>query len=193
MSVCVVSAGTKTVLVPIANGSEEIEAVTIIDVLRRAGASVTVASVEDTRQVEMSRQVQLVADKLISDCVGTTFDAIALPGGMPGAESLCASKHLETLLMEQQQSGRLLSAICAAPAVVLESKGLLKGLKATCHPGFQGRLANQSAISKRVVEADNIITSQAPGTAMEFSLAIVQRLFGEQVAQEVAGPMVVHS
>ena len=106
---------SKKVLVPIANGTEEIEAACIIDTLRRAGAEVTVASVDDL-QVTASRGMKLVADARISDCVSQTYDCIALPGGMPGAEHLRDSAPLIEKLKQQKQAGRLYGAICASPA-----------------------------------------------------------------------------
>ena len=114
----------KRVLVPIANGTEEIEAACIIDTLRRAGAEVTVASV-DGLQITASRGMKMVADARISDCVNQTYDCIALPGGMPGAEHLRDSAPLIEKLKQQKQAGRLYGAICASPAVVLQPHGLL--------------------------------------------------------------------
>jgi 4-methyl-5(b-hydroxyethyl)-thiazole monophosphate biosynthesis len=128
----------KHVLVPIADGTEEIEAVTIIDVLRRAGADVTVASVNDL-QVTASRGVRLVADCLIGQCVDRDHDLVVLPGGMPGAEHLRDSRELKRILQHHSDAGRLLGAICAAPAVVLEPHGLLENRKATCHPNHVQR------------------------------------------------------
>ena len=120
----------KKVLVPIANGSEEIEAVCIIDTLRRAGLEVTVASVADV-QIEASRGVKIVADASIGDCAGQTYDAIVLPGGMPGAEHLRDSAPLVEMLKKQKDAGRLYAAICASPAVVFQHHGLLEGVRAT--------------------------------------------------------------
>lgn len=180
----------KQVLVPIADGSEEIEAVTIIDVLRRAGACVTVAGVE-TLQITASRGVRIVADKLISECVSETYDLIALPGGMPGAENLRNSKELIRLLEEQQAQNRWYAAICAAPAVVFAPHGWLTGRHATCHPNFAGQLGDAIRSSDRVVLDGHCITSQGPGTALEFALKLVVVLFGEQRAAEVASPMIL--
>ena len=181
---------SKKVLVPIANGTEEIEAVCIIDVLRRAGASVTVASV-DTLQVTASRGVKLVADRLIADCVNETYDLIALPGGMPGAEHLRDSKDLEKLLKVQQQPGRFYAAICASPAVVLHHHGLLGQHRATCHPSFIHQLENTDAVEMRVVADGACITSRGPGTAIEFALKLAELLYDEQKAKEIAKQMVV--
>lgn len=183
---------TKTVLVPIAHGSEEMEAVITIDVLRRAGADVIVASVEDSLEVTCSRKVKVVADKLITDCKGDSFDLIALPGGMPGAERLRDSAPLQEMLAAQQGAGKLHAAICASPAVVFESQGFLKGKKATCHPAFVDKLSDSSFASNRVVVDGLVTTSRGPGTTFEFALSLVKQLFGEEKMREVAGPMVMH-
>ena len=181
---------SKKVLVPIANGTEEIEAVCIIDVLRRAGASVIVASVDDL-QVTASRGVKLVADKLITDCVDEKYDLVVLPGGMPGAEHLRDSKELETILRNQKQEERLYGAICAAPAVVLQHHGLLDQRRATCHPNFVDQLVNTDLVESRVAVDGTCVTSRGPGTALEFALKLVELLYGQEKAKEVAAPMVV--
>jgi 4-methyl-5(b-hydroxyethyl)-thiazole monophosphate biosynthesis len=181
---------TKKVLVTIADGIEEIEAVCIIDVLRRADAFVTVASV-NSLQVTASHGVKIIADKLISDCIDNTYDLIVLPGGIPGAEHLRDSQELKMLLKKQQQEGRLYAAICASPAVVLQHHGLLGKRKATCHPYCADQIENKSAIKARVVVDDNCITSRGPGTALDFSLKLVELLYNEQKAVDVAQPMVV--
>lgn len=181
---------TKKVLVPIADGSEEIEAVTLIDVLRRAGATVTVAGVGGV-EITASRGVKLVADKPISECLDETFDLIALPGGMPGSENLRNSKELCALLNAQRTENRWYAAICAAPAVVLTPLGLLADRHATCHPHFIGKLGNALASQDRVVVDGPCVTSQGPGTALEFALKLVGLLFGEKKATEVGAPMVL--
>ncbi len=174
---------SKKVLVAIADGTEELEAVTIIDVLRRAEAEVTVASV-GAKQVTASRGVNLVADAVISDCVGTVYDLIALPGGMPGAEHLRDSSKLTEMLKDQAASGRLYAAICASPAVVLKHHGLLENKKATCYPSLLLDLDKPE--QAKVVVDDNCITSQGPATALQFSLKLVELLFGQQKRNEVA-------
>lgn len=181
---------SKKVLVPIGDGTEELEAVSIIDVLRRAGASVTVASVGQL-QVTASRGVKLVADRLIADCMNKTYDLIVLPGGMPGAEHLRDSKELEMLLQRQHGQGRLYGAICASPAIVLQHHGLLAQRRATCYPSFVDRLEDTDAAQSRVVVDGTCITSQGPGTALEFSLKLVELLYGGDKAREVAEAMIV--
>jgi 4-methyl-5(b-hydroxyethyl)-thiazole monophosphate biosynthesis len=178
------------VLVPIADGTEEIEAVCIIDVLRRAGADVTVASVGDL-QITASRGVRIVADSRIEDCREERFDLIALPGGIPGAEHLRESQTLVQLLKQHQASGGLYGAICAAPAIVLSHHGLLGGRRATGHPAFTEQLTDGEATASRVVVDGKCVTSQGPGTALEFALTLVALLLGEEKAQEVAAPMLV--
>ena len=180
----------KKVLVPIANGTEELEAVTIIDVLRRADAMVTVASVGELR-ITASRGVQIVADCLIADCLDTVYDCIALPGGMPGAENLRDSKALKRLLVEQRRNGRMVGAICASPAVVLAHHGLLSDVRATCYPSFLERMPDTKKAGEPVVVDGNCITSQGPGTALAFSLKLVALLFGETKEQRVANAMLV--
>ncbi|MCW8884690.1 MAG: DJ-1/PfpI family protein [Motiliproteus sp.] len=180
---------SKRVLVPIANGSEEIEAVCVIDVLRRAGADVVVASVENELQVIASRGVKLVADQLLDNCVGE-FDLIVLPGGMPGAERLRDTPALIERLQQQRQSQRLIGAICAAPVVVLDSHQLLSQ-KSTAHPAFSQHLTDQSQVCSRVVIDGNCVTSRGPGTALEFALTLVSLLYGDEKAQQVAEPMVM--
>ncbi len=182
----------KKVLVPIADGTEEIEAVCIIDTLRRAGAEVTVASV-DGIQVTASRGVKLVADARIADCVRQTYDCIALPGGMPGAEHLRDSAELTGILKKQKQAGRLYGAICASPAVALQPHGLLEGVKATCYPALQDKLDPAYVSNDRVVVDGNCVTSQGPATAIEFALRLVELLFGSDKAKEVGGAMLVRS
>lgn len=182
----------KKVLVPIANGSEDIETVCLVDTLRRAGLEVVVASVQSL-QIKAARGTFIVADNLINHqkCLGTEWDCIALPGGMPGAEHLRDSVELTNLLRGQVQSGRLYGAICASPAVVLEHHGLLAGKRATCYPAMLERLSNAAGIDERVVVDGNCVTSQGPGSAIEFSLKLVELLVDGETAGKVGSDMLV--
>lgn len=180
----------KTVLVPIADGIEELEAVTIIDVLRRAGGRVTVASV-GALQVTASRGVKLAADCLIADCRDKSFDLIVLPGGLGGAEHLRDCASLIDMLKSQKQAGRFYAAICAAPAVALAPHGLLDGKKATGYPSCADALPDASKANQRVVVDGNCITSQGPGTAMEFAIELARQLFDDARAGQVAEAMLV--
>ena len=185
---------TKQALVPIADGSEEIEAVTIIDVLRRAGVEVTVASVGvgKTKQITAARGTNIVADSFIADCADKAWDLIAVPGGIEGADHLAASEILDQLLRSQAQQGKFYAAICAAPAVVLGSKGLLTDKTATSHPRFyQSLIAKEVDTESRVVVDGNCITSQGPGTAIDFALELVEQICGIVKREEVASPLVL--
>lgn len=180
----------KHVLIPIADGTEEMEAVTIIDVLRRAGCEVTVASVGEQFKVTASRGVKIEADAMIGKCKDKEYDLIVLPGGLPGADHLRDCADLIEMLKAQKAAGRLYAAICASPAVVLVPHGLLEGKKATCYPSCQDELPDLVP-DKRVVVDGNCITSLGPGSAVEFALELVRQLFDVETMQKVAGPMCV--
>ncbi len=176
------------VLVAIADGSEELESVTVIDVLRRAGALVTVASTMSSTQITASRGVMIQADCLVESVCAEYWDLIVLPGGMPGASHLANHKALRDRIAKQLEAGQWLAAICAAPAVVLGRNGLISDYRATCFPAFQQELTSQAKeIACQAVVVDrNLVTSQGPGTAMEFSLKLVEVLFGQQKRNEIA-------
>ena len=188
-SVC--AAAKKTVLVPIADGSEEIELVSAIDTFVRAGLEVTVAACSQELTVTASRGVQITADVLLADVDGAAcFDAVVVPGGMPGAEHLAASEKLASILSSQRSSSRLVAAICAAPAVVLHPAGLLDA-RATSHPAFRGHIDGSGVeYSEDAVVVDgSVVTSRGPGSALEWALTIVGLLLGREKAMEVAEPM----
>ncbi|CAN1271647.1 Protein DJ-1 homolog B [Linum perenne] len=186
------ASAAKKVLVPIADGTEPMEAVITIDVLRRAGADVTVASVGKELRVEAAHGVKIIADSLVSNCVDDVFDLIALPGGIPGATNLRDCKELENMVKKQATDGRPYAAVCASPAVALGSWGLLKGLKATCYPSFMEQLqSSATAVESRVQQDGIVITSRGPGTTMEFAVALVEQLYGKEKAAEVSGPLVL--
>ena len=182
----------KKVLVPVAQGTEEMEAITIIDVLRRAGSAVTVASV-DKIDIKASGGIEFKADQLIKDCLDEQFDLIALPGGIPGAQNLRESKELEILLKKQAEQKKYYAAICASPAVVLHHHGLVTPGKVTCHPGFVNLIDNGNIVESNVVVDGNCITSRGAGTACDFALHLVALLYSEekknQVAQGLALPV----
>lgn len=182
--------GKKCALVPLADGFEEIEAITVIDVLRRAGVEVVVAG-QNKGNVKGSRGIVVVPDKTLDDVVQQKFELIVLPGGMPGALNLAEDARLKKLLDEQMKDNRFIAAICAAPAVILHRGGYLKDKRATGHPNFREEIKGFK--NDRVVVDGNIITSQAPGTAMEFSLRLVKIICGEEKAAEVAKPMFVQN
>ncbi|KAL9236461.1 hypothetical protein vseg_011130 [Gypsophila vaccaria] len=182
----------KKVLVPVANGTEPMEAVITIDILRRAGAEVTVASVEKDLCVDACHGVKIVADSLIDGCTQTQYDLISLPGGMPGAVTLKDCHTLKNIVEKQAAEGRLHAAICAAPAVAFGSWGLLKGLKATCYPAFMDQLSTSAiAVESRVQQDGKVVTSRGPGTSMEYGVALVEQLYGKEKADEVEAPLVM--
>ncbi len=174
----------KKVLVPVAQGVEEMEAITIIDVLRRAGAEVTVASV-DSLSIKASKGIEFKADKLLKDCMDEDFDLIVLPGGIPGAMNLRDSKDLEILLKRQAKAKKYYGAICASPAVVLHHHGLVTPGKVTCHPGFAQKIDNGNILESKVVVDNNCITSRGAGTACDFALALVALLYSEEMKKQV--------
>ena len=176
---------------PVADGTEELEAVAIIDVLRRAGAAVTMASVSGDQQITASRGVVIVADDLIEACVEKDYDLVVLPGGIPGAQNLRDSDLLKQILIRQHERERLYGAICASPAIVLEHHGLLAGHQATCHPGFIDQLSAANRVASRVVVDGNCLTSRGAGTAVMFALALVERLYSKDKRDEVAASLAI--
>ena len=179
------------ILIAVANGSEDIETVTVVDVMRRAGLPVTLASIHRQPRVTCSRGTVIEADATLDQCLAQDWDCIVLPGGLPGAEHLRDSAALTTLLRRQHDSGRWLAAICAAPALVLASHGLLDDYRATCHPGFVDQLHGARYSEERVCTDRHLVTSQGPGTALEFALQLVALLAGPEKRQQVAAPMVL--
>lgn len=183
----------KNILIPIAHGVEEIEAVCMIDTLRRANLSVTVASVQDSLQITASRGVKITADALLTHCTGRTYDMVALPGGMPGSTHLAQCDLLISMLKQHVQAGFWYAAICAAPAVVLQPNGLLKGIKATCYPAMLDHLDSEYACEDGVVIDRTCITGQGPGFALKFALSLVEVLLGQQERQSIAEAMLIAS
>lgn len=180
----------KKVLVPLADGIEMVEALSIVDVFRRAGVHVDTASVNE-KVITSSHNVKIEADKLIDECVDVDYDLVAVPGGIPGADNLTNSKTLIDILKKQNAENKLYGAICASPAVVLESHGLLEGKKATCHPLFIANLSSDECSEMKVVLDQNCVTSRGAGTAVDFGLELLGILMGEEKKKEVAKGMVV--
>ena len=178
----------KKVLVPIADGIEELEAIGIIDTLRRADADVTVASVDEI-QIIGTCSTKIVADTLIENCRNEQYDLIALPGGLPGAEHLRDSQILTSFLKKQAVEGKYYAAICASPTVVLQFHGLLDGKKATVNPALADDLIIKDEIEKRVVVDGNCITSRARGTVLEFAIQLIELLYDKCKAEEIKTDM----
>lgn len=174
----------KTALVVIANGSESLEAVTIINVLRRAAIEVTVAAVGDALTVKASRDILLLATVRHADVAQQNFDLIALPGGEAGAKTLAAHAPLIAQLAEQRRAHRWTAALCASPAFVLAAHGLLDGKQATTFPAFRDALLHY--VDMPVVVDGHTITGQGPASAMAFALMCVEKLAGDAKRREVA-------
>jgi 4-methyl-5(b-hydroxyethyl)-thiazole monophosphate biosynthesis len=178
------------VLVPLANGCEELEAVTVIDLLRRAGIEVISAGLSDG-PVTASRGVVLVPDRSLDEVLGESFDMIVLPGGLPGAERLDADPRIHGLLQRMADEDRYTAAICAAPKVLLNA-GLLDQRRATAYPGIiDPKDAGSATLSDESVVVDGkVVTSRGPGTAMDFALVLIEQLLGAAKRQEVESPLV---
>lgn len=173
------------VLIPLANGFEDIEAITAIDVLRRGGVEVVTASIHDRREVMSAHGISMQADALFSEVSDEAYEAILLPGGGDGTENLRASSELKARLKAQKEAGGLLCAICAAPTVLTDAGVVDEGLHVTCYPTCVMGLDRRSA-NVPVVSDGNVITGQAPGSAMLFALVVLQALAGPAVAHKVA-------
>jgi 4-methyl-5(b-hydroxyethyl)-thiazole monophosphate biosynthesis len=181
-------------LVAIANGSEDMETVILVDVLRRAQIDVLVASIEESLTIKLSRGVVVEADVSISDASLQEFDVICLPGGMPGSTRLAESTSLVHLLKHQKATSKYVAAICAAPSVVLDKHGFFSGsTRATCHSAFTFSHCPRMSDSV-VVDADHkLITSKGPGTALQWALVCVSALVGKEKAVNVASSMEIHA
>ncbi len=182
----------KRVLVPLASGFEEIEAVTIVDVLRRAGIEVTLAGTT-AGVLEGSRGIRVQPDTTLDGVDPATFDAIVLPGGMNGALNLMEDERVIAAVRTVHAAGHLTAAICAAP-MVLARAGIVDGTRVTSHPSVRDRLEGAVVCADpRVLREGNVLTSQGPGTAMEFALALVREIAGGDKADELARAMIVAS
>lgn len=166
------------VLVPLAQGCEEIEAVTVIDLLRRAGIEVVAAGLADG-PVRASRGVVVLPDTTLDVALKADFDMIVLPGGMPGSEHLKNDPRIISLIQHMATAGKYVTAICAAP-MALHAAGLLEGKNATSFPGGLDQLpGSHRYLNDAVVVDGNIVTSRGPGTAMDFALTLIELLAGE--------------
>lgn len=174
----------KKAVIILAIGFEEIEAVTVIDILRRAGIEIIIAGV-DGINITGSHGITIVTDRKLSD-LKPVFDVVILPGGMPGSLHLHNSRNVNDFIKKMNLRGALIAAICAAPSVVLAPTGLLANKTATCYPGDQVDFGKDIRYKNdKVVIDGNIITSQGPGTAFEFAFAIVEKLIGAEAVKKL--------
>lgn len=176
----------------LADGFEEIEALTPVDVLRRAGMDVKTVSISDSCDVAGAHGVTVKADVKLSETDFEGAEWLIFPGGLPGAENLHASKAVNDLIKAHAATGRL-AAICASPAMVLAPTGVLAGKDATGYPGTEGGLTagGANATGKDVVVLDNIITANGPASSLKFALSIVANSLGESVARQIGAAMLL--
>ncbi len=173
----------KKVILFLADGFEEVEAVTPADFLRRSGIELILIGVTG-KTVTGGHGIKIVCDIEISE-FSDDFDGIIIPGGMPGAANLSKNSQVMNIIKAALDSELLIGAICAAPAVVLGINGLIKGRRFTCYPGFEKKFDGSFFENKRVVSDKNLITAKGPGTAAEFSEALIEYLCGEKQKQEI--------
>ena len=182
----------KTIFVFLADGFEEIEAITPIDVLRRAGLNVQTVSVMDKQTVSGAHGIPVVADKMFADIHLEDAEMLLLPGGLPGATNLDAHQGLSNMILAFASEGKALAAICAAP-LVFGNRGLLQGKKATCYPGFESYLTGAEYTAALVEIDGNFITAKGPGAAMDFAFAIVEKYCGIEKVNELKSGMMIKS
>lgn len=171
-----------------AEGTEEVEALAVVDILRRAGVDVSIVSVTGDKMVKGSHGIRVETDMLEEDVNYSEAAMLVLPGGLPGAYNLAAHKGLAEGIMRQYHAGKPLAAICAAP-LVYGRMGLLKGLRATCYPGFEENLEGATYTGALVEQDGQFITGKGPAAVFEFGYAIVERLLGEGLSEAVRNGM----
>ena len=177
------------VLCCFAPGLEECEGLTSVDLLRRAGLSVTIASVSEDRRVVGAHGIAIECDALLTEADYAGFDALLLPGGMPGTENLFENEIVRALAGDYAAAGRIVAAICAAPTV-LGRLGLLQGRRATCYPGCEDRLFGAEVVDADTVRDGNVITGRALGAAIPFALEVIAALEGAEKAEKVKSSIV---
>lgn len=169
----------------IADGFEEIEGLTVVDLLRRAGLDIKMVSVTGQKQITGSHNIKVETDELFGESDYSKADMLVLPGGMPGTRHLAGHRGLVTLLKQFHREERNIAAICAAPSV-LGMNGILQGKRATCFPGFEDKLEGAVVTGSKTVVDGNIITGKGMGTAIDFSLAVIEKLKGRETADKIA-------
>lgn len=174
----------KKIAVFLANGLEEIEGLTVVDIVRRAGVEVITVSISGEKQITGAHNITIFADKLYEEVEFDGLDGVVLPGGMPGTTNLMEHSGVNEVMKKFATEKKLVAAICAAPSV-LGQAGLLNGKRATCYPGFEEQLMGAEVCTEAVVEDGNIITSRGMGTAIPFALTLTAYLLGQDVADKI--------
>ena len=177
------------VCVFLADGFEEIEGLTVVDLLRRAGVETQTVSISDSRTVTGSHQIAVRADLCLKDADFKETELLVLPGGMPGTKKLEAQEELMAQIDAFYAEGKYIAAICAAPSI-FGHRGILKGRKACCYPSFESHLEGADVTKGPVEISENVITSRGMGTAVDFGLAIAEVFCGREKAEEMAGTIV---
>ena len=172
-----------------ADGFEEIEGLTVVDMFRRAGIPIQTVSISDSLTVTGSHDIKVQADCLLADFDFNTVEMLILPGGMPGTTNLSKCEPLCDALMQFSRQGRYLAAICAAPSVFAKL-GFLQGRRATSYPSFMDKLDGAETTEDRVVVDGNVTTSRGLGTAIDFALSLIAQLCGNEKAEEIADSVV---
>jgi len=177
----------KKAIVFLAEGFEEVEAVTVIDYLRRAGVDVTVAAISSFTTVRGARDIKVDADTLLAEVdSGASWDAVVIPGGKNGAVNIASCGEASKIIKNAAVAGKPVCAICASPAFVLSPLGILAGKKFTCYPGMEETVKDGVWSGEKVVIDGNIITSRGAGTAGHFAIAIIEKLLGEEAGKKIA-------
>ena len=173
----------------LAEGFEEVEALTVVDLLRRADIEIFMVSITGYKEVKGAHNIIVMADILFEESDFNDADLLVLPGGMPGTNHLMEHEGLDKLLVEGHKNKKNLAAICAAPSV-LGSKGLLAGKRATCYPGHESKLKDSIIVNQNVVEVGNVTTSKGLGTAFDFSLSLIDKLIDRETAKKIAASII---
>lgn len=179
----------KNVKVFMANGLEEIEALTVVDLLRRAGITVSTVSITGDKLIHGAHGIDIMADELFEDTNTETADMLVLPGGMPGTAHLQEHQGLEKLLTVFNEEKKYIAAICAAPGI-LGKLGFLKDRRAASYPSEEGKLLGAQVVQEPVVISDHIITSRGVGTAIDFGLTIISELISKEKADEISASII---
>ncbi|MFK8332195.1 DJ-1 family glyoxalase III [Pseudomonas sp. BJa5] len=176
-------------LIVVAEGVDDLQCVTLIDVLRRAKVEVVVGSIEGRRMLTCARGTRLTADGMLVDILAQPFELIVLPGGVIGAKHMAAHQPLQQRMVEQARAGKLFAGIAEAPALALQAFGVLRQRRMTCHPDVSQHLSGCNYVDQPVVVDGNCITAQASGAALDFALTLVEQLAGKAARAQVAGPL----
>ncbi len=190
---CFMDMAAKKSYIFLAPGVEEIEAMATIDALRRADIPVVAVAVDTTLQIKGATNQTIVADSLISEIDVDNADWLIVPGGIPGAPNLHASKTVNGMLIRHYKNGGRIASICAGPAIVLAPLGILKDKEATCYPGLGDAIDSNGGkyVKEKVVKAPDLITSEGPGTTLPFAIEIIRETKGDKVADETAASMLI--